>query len=208
MKLIDLTGKTFGRLTVIERHGPKGRRAYWRCKCECGNETVVVGDTLKSGRTKSCGCLRTEETIKRSTTHGHTSNYQRTREYTSWKHAKERCNNPSNPKYPLYGGRGIKMCERWKKSFSAFMEDMGKCPPGHTLDRIDVNGNYEPNNCRWASPKSQGNNTRKNVIVSLHGENMTLKQAAHKLGINYKSIHAAIKYGGLSFDAAITKLSA
>lgn len=187
-KFQDLTGQRFGRLTVLKvarRHTyPSGQsRLVWRCACSCGNTTEVISSDLRSGHTRSCGCLL-QETVKTvNLVHGASRRGHRySREYRSWEAAKRRCFNPNDPKFAAYGGRGITMCERWRDDFEAFLADMGACPKGYTLDRIDVNGNYEPGNCRWATPKQQARNTRSNVMVSFQGRQMVASELAELLG--------------------------
>ena len=199
MKLRNLQGQTFGRLTVLHRSNEKGRRVRWACECSCGGMVDVVSDQLVSGKTQSCGCLKKESIASVNFSHG----MSKSREYKSWSHAKARCNNPKDPKYPEYGGRGISMCQRWTGSFSEFIKDMGLAPEKHTLDRIDVNGNYEPGNCRWATAKTQGNNTRFNVRLSVGEFNGTLKQFAEHIGANYKRLHKLVRTKGLSVEAAV-----
>lgn len=170
MKLIDLTGQKFGRLTVIERAGKTNHgAAKWACRCDCGNETVVIGDELRKGNTASCGCYAKEkaiETAKRyiagkNKSHGKAG----TPIYKEWSEMKRRCLNPKDNSFKNYGDRGITVCERWRNSFEAFYEDVSKLPhfgeKGYSLDRINNNGNYEPNNVRWATAKQQANNRRK-----------------------------------------------
>lgn len=162
MKLIDLTGRRFGRLVVKFRYKNKTKkRPQWICKCDCGNWHLANGGDLRSGDTRSCGCYMMDvlTTIERKT-HGMTSS----REYKSWESMRQRCNNPKDKSYNHYGGRGISICERWN-SFEAFYEDMGDKPDGtHTIDRINVNGNYTPGNCRWATQSTQQQNRRNNVM--------------------------------------------
>ena len=191
-KAKDLTGKRFGRLVVIERAEdyirPNGQHAIqWRCKCDCGNEKITNSYSLTKGKCTSCGCARTERLVKMNETHGQSNSSI----YRRCCHIKERCRNSNSKNYANYGGRGIEMCDEWYDSFEAFY----KWSMAHgykeelTIDRIDVNGNYCPENCRWATWEVQDNNRRNNHYIKYKGETKTLKQWCDILGLDYKKTH-------------------
>lgn len=153
----NVAGQRFGRLVALERVGTRNKAALWRCVCDCGREHNVVASKLFDGVTQSCGCLRQEAVTK----HGATRGYRPTPEYKAWLGLRERTTNPANKAWRDYGGRGITVCERWRNSFEAFRLDMGPRPsPGHSIDRINNDGNYEPGNCRWATRAEQNKNQR------------------------------------------------
>lgn len=169
-RMINLTGQIFERLTVLGFDHCNGSNTFWRCKCQCGNETIVASWKLRTGRTKSCGCYKSEQLSERNYKHGNIN----TRAYQSWTNIKQRCYNITNQDYPNYGGRGITVDPAWMDSefgFQNFFNDMGECPINHSIDRIDVNGNYCKNNCKWATSIEQARNQRSNKIKNIDQAN-------------------------------------
>lgn len=210
--LIDRSGDRVGRLAVIRRADDKitaNGKSYvqWLCGCDCGVEVLVMSGHLNEANTTSCGCALRDILTDRNTTHGGTG----TVEHEIWRGMKERCENPNTQQFCDYGGRGISICDRWR-DFSAFLEDMGQRPsPLYSIDRMDVNGNYEPVNCRWATDKEQSRNRRNNILVKVGGASMPLSQAVEVLGGDnrvYKGVHKRMKYKGMTFESAIASVRA
>lgn len=184
-------GTVFNRLTVISE-APKQRGSkYWVCRCICGKEKTVRERHLTHGHTMSCGCLFSERLADRNRTHGKST----TTIYRLWANLPQRCGNPNNPAFKYYGGRGITVCDRWVNSFENFVADMGEPPPGATLDRVDNNKGYSPDNCRWASREDQANNMRSNRLITLRGVTMTTIQWARRLGLNPGNVYSRLHRG-------------
>ena len=185
---IDLTGQVYGRLKVIRIDEVLStRKTFWICECECGNEKTVRSDSLKEGNVKSCGCLKKEQD-KKNLEANHSHRMSKTRIYQEWQGIKSRCLYVNNGCYERYGGRGIKICEEWTKSFESFRDWSFKNGYSEilTIDRINNDGNYEPNNCRWVDNKTQCNNRRSNVVINYKGKDLTMMQVSEVTGIDYK----------------------
>lgn len=200
-RIIDLTGEKFGKWEVLKRNGSLNGKPSWLCRCECGTIRVVSGSNLRMGSSRNCGCVRSEKIEERNTTHGRSE----TRLYKIWCGVKERTTNPKNPAYKWYGGRGVSMCTEWQ-DFSTFQKwaDCNGYGPQLSLDRINNNGNYEPNNCRWATPIQQSNNTRKNNLLTYNGETHTVSEWARLTGIGRSTISNRINRDGWSTAKALT----
>lgn len=181
----DLTGLRFGRLLVISELKPvTSGPIKWNCQCDCGNKKVILGASLRDGLTESCGCLQRELFAQRRTIHGQSIPHKQTSEYWAWQSMKRRCLNPKNRYYCNYGGRGIKVCDRWIHSFENFFADVGPKPsPKHTIDRKNNDGNYEPGNVRWATRLEQMANTRRSRMITHGGKTLSLSQWSRELGI-------------------------
>ncbi len=197
--MIDLTGQRFGRLVAIEVALKRGNRR-WICRCDCGTTKPVLQQSLLSGLTHSCGCLRREATAANNRTHG----LSHRAEYQIWCGMKQRCEYPPHICYARYGGRGIRVCERWQ-DFAAFLADMGPRPSTkHSLDRIDSNGDYSPDNCRWSTSSEQASNTRRTRLVTFRGETLPASHWADRLGLDRNMVLRRIREGW-SAERALTE---
>lgn len=193
--------KKFNRLTVLRDLGVINRRTRWLCKCDCGKTKIIIAYCVKSGHTKSCGCLGVERRHEAVTHHGKTG----TKEYRTWKAMKTRCLNKNAPKYLIYGKRGIAICDKWLESFENFFEDMGLCPEDcNSIERIDNEKDYSPNNCEWSNPKKQSNNTRQNLMITFNGKTQTLTQWCEELKLNYYTIWSRISKRKWKIEKALT----
>jgi hypothetical protein len=186
------------RWSILSYSHHVGNNHFWLCRCECGTERSVRERVLRDGSSKSCGCIRSEQ----FKTHGRSG----TPEYTAWTEMNRRCSNKNCNVYKHYGGRGVKVCDRWKNSFENFLEDMGEKPSeNHSIDRFpDKNGDYEPGNCRWATRREQATNRRNNHIIEYEGKSLTLTEWAELYGIYPKSLRARLRYGW-DFQKAISE---
>lgn len=193
---LDITGERYGSLVAISRAASAGKRTTWLFRCDCGAEVVRGLEPVRRGDTRSCGCLRIEVTRARSITHGHRTGRKSSRTLRAYYGALGRCYNPADEKYSQYGGRGIQVCEEWRQGFESFLADMGECPPQRSLDRVDVNKDYEPRNCRWATTMQQARSRTDNIIVKHNGRDLVLKDFARLMGVNYGPLHARVRYRG------------
>lgn len=190
---IDITGKKYNHLLVLGYLG----NSKWNCKCDCGKEKIIKTTKITTGHTTSCGCIKKTNALK----HGLTN----TKEYHIWNNIKARCSNPNNLGYKNYGGRGIKICKEWEESFENFLKDMGNCPVGYSIERINNNKGYFKDNCKWASSKEQSLNRRSNNVITFNGEQKPLKQFCNELDKNYKKVFARITQLNWSIEDALTK---
>ena len=194
MRLIDYTGHQFGRLTITGRD-KSAKGVKWLARCSCGNITSVHARALRSCFTRSCGCLRKEVSAARKTSHGMTGSPG----YGIWSNMRRRCFDHKTQDFKDYGGRGITVCDRWlgRNGFANFIADMGSPPPGMTLDRRNVNGDYEPGNCRWATQRTQQNNRRNNVRLPFRGRAMTIREIFEEAEppVNFETFRLRIKRG-------------
>lgn len=200
-KILDLTGQRFGRLLVLSfsnigRINCGSAVSMWNCVCDCGTHKIVQGSCMKSGSILSCGCGRgVLKGPQRADLHPL---------YTCWKNMRRRCTYANHPSFPQYGGRGITVCDRWKDNFWAFAEDMGDRPDGYSIERVDVNGNYEPSNCIWADDKAQRRNRTNNHPITWRGKTMVLADWAPILGLTVGCLATRIGTYGWTVERAFT----
>jgi len=201
-RFIDLTGRRFGRLSVLRYHGRvAGRRHTWKCVCDCGAVRIVHGGNLRLGTSTSCGCWSAERIVK------HRNMFRVPRkprhpEYDIWTAMNQRCRNPNSAGFKIYGGRGIEVCERWLKSFDNFIEDMGPRPTRlHSIERRDNNLGYSKDNCCWATRKEQNNNRRNNHRVTIGGVEKTMAQWCHDLRLRYHVVNDRFRLGWTAEEA-------
>lgn len=193
----NLTGMRFGKLIVVGFSGREDGSTYWLCRCDCGREKVIAGRHLVDKTTRGCGCLAYENSKK----HGMSG----TPEYAAWKRMIKRCQDPNDHNFSKYGARGIKVCRRWRVSFESFYEDMGPRPsPIYSLDRIDNNKGYSPDNCRWATRTEQANNRTSNRIVTFSDKTQTVTQWAREVHLNPKAIQRRLAAGWSIEDTLTT----
>lgn len=195
-------GDRFGRLTVVSEGKLSGRNRYWNCICDCGNKKEICYSSLSRGSSKSCGCLNSEMARKRKTTHGKSGSLA----YIVWTNMKARCLNKSHKSFHRYGGRGILVCKEWM-SFDNFFSDMGEPLPFQEIDRIDNNGNYCKENCKWSTSQEQSENRITNRTFIHNGNEKTISQLSRESGINYFTLRARLVKLNWDIDRALTKKS-
>lgn len=200
MRRVDLLGRRFGRWTVIA----DGEAQYsWLCRCDCGNEKTVSAAHLTRGASSSCGCLRAERLSRISRRHGHAA--AKSPEWRSWHCMRSRCEQPGDASFQNYGARGIKVCSRWR-TFESFLADMGPKPtPAHTIERLDSTRDYEPGNCRWATPKEQARNRNTNVWIEHGGERLILADWARRLGMTRTALGNRLRKLGSELAVTLPK---
>lgn len=204
--MIDLTGKTFGELTVLERGIAPGKKtnAWWTCRCSCGSVITVDGNKLRSGKTKSCGCKRGEHISASKQSHGDSRRKNVSTLYKKWAAMKRRCLNPNEQNYSRYGGRGITVCKEWVESYETFRAWAltAGYQEGLSIDRIDPDGPYCPDNCRWISIADQASNTRKNIYATMNGETKTVKEWSRIFAVKYETLRYRLRKG-MSLEEAV-----
>lgn len=200
-KFIDLTGQRFNKLFVMKLEKYiQGGKSTWLCRCDCGNEKIIIGYSLKNRNTRSCGCIKKEGNNLK---HGYNRIGKKSRTYTIWQLMKTRCKNKNNKNYKDYGSRGIKVCDRWLK-FENFLKDMGKCPSGHSIDRINNNDGYYKENCKWSIAKEQARNKRNNRLITYNNKIQCLSALAEEYNIPYQLLYRRICRDKWSAEKALT----
>lgn len=200
-KNVDISGQKFNFLTAIKQIGYDNfKHQKWLFKCECGKEVILIKNQVTTGHTKSCGCKTSFLCAKANTTHGHTRNRKFTKEYSTWSGMKQRCFDKNNSHYKNYGGNGIIVCDRWL-DFENFLSDIGKIPNNYSLERINVKGNYCPENCTLIPLNMQRRNTTKNLIVTYKGDTDCLINLCEKYNKNYNLVYSRI-YNGWGIEEA------
>lgn len=191
---LDLTGQTYNFLTVLREVETRKGLRFWECRCDCGTITVVQQGAIRSGNTKGCGCR------VNAPKHG----MSKTPTFSSWVNMKSRCLYEKAPNYAEYGGRGITVCDRWLESFENFLADMGVAPPKHSIERLDVNGNYDPSNCKWATKSEQNNNKRTNHVLTYQGRTQTATQWARELHMSKSVILGRLNRSGWTVEQTLS----
>lgn len=200
-KYINITGNKYGRLIVTRKDVDKYNKVIWVCLCDCGKERKSYRYDLEKGRTKSCGCLLSENIRAKTKTHG----MSLSAEYRIYSGIIKRCSHPELRAHKNYAGRGISVCTRWLESFENFYADMGNRPSkNHSIDRIDNNGNYEPDNCRWATRIEQSKNRRVSLVYIVNGKKLSLMEIAKENNMTYKKLNYRIRNMGMTIEDAIT----
>lgn len=194
---LDIVGQKFGKLTVIKRvENSIHNTSVFLCLCDCGTEKKILSRSLVSGKTVSCGCYGKSIIYNKSLVHGQSKRKNKTKEYMAWMNMKNRCYDVKNNHYKSYGGRGIIVCDSWLESFNNFFFDMGIKPsPKHSLDRIDVNGSYCKENCKWSTNEEQARNKRGNVWLEINGEKLIVQDWAKKFNVRPDTIKGHLRKG-------------
>lgn len=198
-KVIDITGQRYGRLTVLHLSETRyKKKVKWVCKCDCGSIKEIPSHHLRYGGTKSCGCSSHLYQVKTHHLSAHPI-------FGSWARMMARCYKPTDSKFPGYGGRGIQVCDRWHDVTTFIADNEAKHRPGLTIDRIDNDGHYTPDNCQWATPLTQGNNKRNNFNITFNGRTQTLSQWSRECGIDHYTIWRRLRHHGWSVERALTQ---
>ena len=192
--LIDIRGQRFGLWLVVGTYTRVGNKTLWLCRCDCGTERRVNAAELRNGKSTNCGCVRKAKGGARNATHG----LSHTRMHARWMGMIARCENPNHSAYARYGGRGVRVCRRWRKSFTAWLADMGPPPtPRHTIDRIDNDDDYKPSNCRWATNKANCRNKKTSQFIEWGGERLHIAEWAERLGMSQQTLVYRITFWSL-----------